>query len=67
MFITEITQHIDIILYEKTCRVIPAFKAAAEELVNSSALSPVELLAKALAKVAVCSYLRLLWLKIKLI
>ncbi|KAM7272182.1 hypothetical protein ACFE04_026845 [Oxalis oulophora] len=30
--------------------VIPAFKAAAEELINSSDLSPAELLAKALAK-----------------
>ncbi|XP_027158498.1 DEAD-box ATP-dependent RNA helicase 7 [Coffea eugenioides] len=32
--------------------VIPAFKAAAEELLNNSNLSPVELLAKALAKAA---------------
>ncbi|KAL3524203.1 hypothetical protein ACH5RR_017037 [Cinchona calisaya] len=32
--------------------VIPAFKAAAEELLNKSSLSPVELLAKALAKAA---------------
>ncbi|KAI5670176.1 hypothetical protein M9H77_10540 [Catharanthus roseus] len=32
--------------------VIPAFKAAAEELLNKSDLSPVELLAKALAKAA---------------
>ncbi|KAK4431596.1 DEAD-box ATP-dependent RNA helicase 7 [Sesamum alatum] len=32
--------------------VIPVFKAAAEELLNSSALSPTELLAKALAKAA---------------
>lgn len=32
--------------------VIPAFKAAAEELLNNSDLSPVELLAKALAKAA---------------
>ncbi|KAL1555025.1 DEAD-box ATP-dependent RNA helicase 7 [Salvia divinorum] len=33
-------------------RVIPVFKAAAEELVKSSVLSPAELLAKALAKIA---------------
>lgn len=32
---------------------IPLFKAAAEELLNSSALSPAELLAKALANAAV--------------
>ncbi|CAK9161036.1 unnamed protein product [Ilex paraguariensis] len=32
--------------------VIPSFKAAAEELLNTSGLSPVELLAKALAKAA---------------
>ncbi|MGV7428931.1 hypothetical protein PJI19_29715, partial [Mycobacterium kansasii] len=30
--------------------VIPIFKSAAEELLNTSGLSPVELLAKALAK-----------------
>nr|GEW93875.1 DEAD-box ATP-dependent RNA helicase 7-like [Tanacetum cinerariifolium] len=30
--------------------VIPVFKSAAEDLLNSSGLSPVELLAKALAK-----------------
>lgn len=34
--------------------VIPVFKAAAEELLNTSDLSPAELLAKALAKAAVC-------------
>ncbi|KAK4385083.1 DEAD-box ATP-dependent RNA helicase 7 [Sesamum angolense] len=36
--------------------VIPVFKAAAEELLNSSVLSPTELLAKALAKAAVSCY-----------
>lgn len=35
------------------CSVIPAFKSAAEELLNTSSLSAVELLAKALAKAAV--------------
>jgi len=33
--------------------VIPAFKSAAEELLNNSGLSAVELLAKALAKAVV--------------
>lgn len=36
--------------------VIPPFKSAAEEMVNSSSLTAVELLAKALAKLSV-SYL----------
>lgn len=36
-----------------TCSVIPAFKTAAEELLSTSGLSAVELLAKALAKAAV--------------
>lgn len=36
-----------------TCSVIPAFKSAAEELLNNSGLSVVELLAKALAKAVV--------------
>ena len=35
------------------CSVIPAFKSAAEELLNNSSLSVVELLAKALAKAVV--------------
>lgn len=35
------------------CSVIPIFKSAAEELINASGLSPVELLAKALAWTAV--------------
>lgn len=35
------------------CSVIPAFKSAAEELLNTSSLSAVELMAKALAKAAV--------------
>lgn len=35
------------------CSVIPAFKSAAEELLNNSGLSAVELLAKALAKTVV--------------
>ena len=35
------------------CSVIPAFKSAAEELLNNSGLSAVELLAKALAKAVV--------------
>lgn len=39
----------------QTCSVIPAFKTAAEELLNTSGLSAVELLAKALAKAAVSS------------
>lgn len=34
---------------------IPAFKSAAEELLNTSGLSAVELLAKALAKASVSS------------
>ena len=37
------------------CSVIPAFKSAAEELLNTSGLSAVELLAKALAKASVSS------------
>jgi len=36
--------------------VIPAFKATAEELLNSSGLTVVELLAKALAKAVVSQY-----------
>ncbi|XP_073121135.1 DEAD-box ATP-dependent RNA helicase 7-like [Henckelia pumila] len=39
-------------IYSSTCSVIPVFKAATEELLNSSNLSPTELLAKALAKAA---------------
>lgn len=35
------------------CSVIPVFKSAAEDLLNTSGLSAVELLAKALAKAAV--------------
>lgn len=35
------------------CSVIPAFKSAAEQLLNNSGLSAVELLAKALAKAVV--------------
>lgn len=41
-------------LFSNLCSVIPAFKAAAEELLHTSELSPAELLAKALAKAAVC-------------
>ncbi|KAG6391926.1 hypothetical protein SASPL_149690 [Salvia splendens] len=41
-------------------RVIPVFKAAAEELVKSSVLSPVELLSKALAKIAVSLLLKVI-------
>ena len=40
-------------MHRKNCSVIPIFKSAAEELLNASGLSPVELLAKALAKTAV--------------
>ncbi|XP_016497180.2 LOW QUALITY PROTEIN: DEAD-box ATP-dependent RNA helicase 7 [Nicotiana tabacum] len=40
------------IIAEISDSVIPAFKAAAEELLNTSDLSPAELLAKALAKAA---------------
>lgn len=35
------------------CSVVPAFKSAAEDLLNNSGLSAVELLAKALAKCVV--------------
>ena len=35
------------------CSVIPAFKSVAEELLNTSGLSAVDLLSKALAKAAV--------------
>lgn len=35
------------------CSVIPAFKSAAEDLLNNSGLSVVDLLAKALAKAVV--------------
>ncbi|KAI8540314.1 hypothetical protein RHMOL_Rhmol09G0253100 [Rhododendron molle] len=38
--------------YTENFSVIPIFKSAAEELLNTSGLSPVELLAKALAKTA---------------
>ena len=40
----------------KVCNVIPIFKSATEELLNTSGLSPVELLAKALAKTTVSSF-----------
>lgn len=36
--------------FSKLYSVIPVFKSAAEELLSSSGLTPVELLAKALAK-----------------
>lgn len=39
------------------CSVIPSFESAAEELLNTSGLSAVELLAKALAKASVSHYL----------
>jgi len=42
-------------IYHK-CSVIPAFKATAEELLKSSGLTVVELLAKALAKAVVSQY-----------
>lgn len=43
-------------LHLENFSVIPIFKSAAEELLNTSGLSPVELLAKALAKTAVSSF-----------
>lgn len=36
--------------YYNKCSVVPIFKSAAEDLLKNSGLSPVELLAKALAK-----------------
>lgn len=42
-------------LYKNCCSVIPIFKSAAEELMSTSGLTPVELLAKALAKTTVSS------------
>jgi hypothetical protein len=38
------------------CSVIPAFKSAAEELLNNSGLSVVDLFAKALAKAVVSHF-----------